>query len=290
MMVEELSDPLMHIIRNAIDHGIEPKEERIRLGKPPVGKVTLEAYQKGNSVVIDVRDDGRGIDAEAVRRVAVAKGMLRPNEAIDQQRAVEMLFTAGFSTAATVSEISGRGVGLDVVKKNLQELKGTIEVHSEPGAGTTFRISLPITLAIIQALIVRAGEDAYAVPLTSVEESLRIGPDEIRTVEGREVFNLRESAIPLLRLSDAFGIAAPPREKLFVVVTRAGERQIGLVVDALVRQQEIVIKSIGERLKAIPGIAGATEVGENEIILVIDVGSLIEKFGDAARSRRAAAV
>ncbi len=135
MMVEELSDPLMHIIRNAIDHGIEPKEERIRLGKPPVGKVTLEAYQKGNSVVIDVRDDGRGIDAEAVRRVAVAKGVLRPNEAIDQQRAVEMLFTAGFSTAATVSEISGRGVGLDVVKKNLQELKGTIEVHLRARSG-----------------------------------------------------------------------------------------------------------------------------------------------------------
>ncbi|HEU5161745.1 MAG TPA: chemotaxis protein CheA, partial [Thermoanaerobaculia bacterium] len=287
MMVEELSDPLMHIIRNAIDHGIEPKDERIRLGKPPVGNVTLEAYQKGNSVVIDVRDDGRGIDAEAVRRVAVARGLLGPNDSIDQQRAVEILFMPGFSTAASVSEISGRGVGLDVVKKNLQELKGTIEVTSTPGEGTTFRISLPITLAIIQALIVRAGDDAFAIPLTSVEESLRIHPDEIRTVEGREVYNLRENAIPLLRLSDAFGIGAAEREKLFIVVTRAGERQIGLVVDALVRQQEIVIKSIGERLKAIPGIAGATEVGENEIILVIDVGSLIEKFGDAARGRRA---
>ncbi len=287
MMVEELSDPLMHIIRNAIDHGIEPKAERARLGKPPVGNVTLEAYQKGNSVVIDVRDDGRGIETEAVRRVAVARGLLGPKDAIDQQRAIEILFMPGFSTAAAVSEISGRGVGLDVVKKNLQELKGSIEVHSVPGEGTTFRFSLPITLAIIQALIVRAGEDAYAIPLTSVEESLRIRPNEIRTVEGREVLNLRENAIPLLRLSDAFGIDAPAREKLFVVVTRSGERQIGLIVDALVRQQEIVIKSIGERLKSIPGIAGATEVGENEIILVIDVGSLIEEFGHAARGRRA---
>ncbi|HEY0590936.1 MAG TPA: chemotaxis protein CheA [Thermoanaerobaculia bacterium] len=289
MMVEELSDPLMHIIRNAIDHGIEPKEERAKLGKPLVGRVTLDAYQKGNSVVIDVRDDGRGIDAEAVRRVAVARGLLGPKETIDQQRAIEFLFAAGFSTAAAVSEISGRGVGLDVVKKNLQELKGTIEVHSVPGEGTTFRISLPITLAIIQALIVRAADDAYAIPLTSVEESLRIRPEEIRTVEGREVLNLRENAIPLLRLSDAFGVEAPPREKFFVVVTRAGERQIGLVVDALVRQQEIVIKSIGERLKSIPGIAGATEIGENEIILVVDVGSLIEEFGQAARGRRAGA-
>jgi two-component system chemotaxis sensor kinase CheA len=289
MMVEELSDPLMHIIRNAIDHGIEPKEERARAGKPLVGSVTLEAYQKGNSVVIDVRDDGRGVDAEAVRRVAVVRGLLGPKETIDQQRAIELMFMAGFSTAAAVSEISGRGVGLDVVKKNIQELKGTIEVHSVPGEGTTFRISLPITLAIIQALIVRAGEDAYAIPLTSVEESLRIRPDEIRTVEGREVLNLRENAIPLLRLSDAFGVEAPPREKFFVVVTRAGERQIGLIVDALVRQQEIVIKSIGERLKSIPGIAGATEVGENEIILVVDVGSLIEEFGQSARGRRAGA-
>jgi two-component system chemotaxis sensor kinase CheA len=287
MMVEELSDPLMHIIRNAIDHGIEPAEERVRLGKPPVGRVTLDAYQTGNSVVIDIRDDGRGIDAEAVRRVAVARGLLGPHESIDPQRAVEILFMPGFTTAAAVSEISGRGVGLDVVKRNLQELKGNIEVHSAPGEGSTFRISLPITLAIIQALVVRAGDDAYAIPLTSVEESLRIHPSEILSVEGREVFNLRESAIPLLRLSDAFGIGSPGREKLFIVVTRAGERQIGLVVDALVRQQEIVIKSIGERLKAIPGIAGATEVGENEIILVIDVGSLIETFGDAARGKRA---
>ncbi len=290
MMVEELSDPLMHIIRNAIDHGIEPKEARAKLGKPAIGRVTLEAYQKGNSVVIDVRDDGRGIDPEAVRKVAVARGLLGPKDAIDQPRAVEILFTPGFSTAAAVSEISGRGVGLDVVKKNIQELKGSIEVHSTPGEGTTFRISLPITLAIIQALIVRAGDDAYAIPLTSVEESIRIRPDEIGTVEGREVLNLRENAIPLLRLSDAFGIETPLREKFFVVVTRAGDRQIGLVVDALVRQQEIVIKSIGERLKSIPGIAGATEVGENEIILVIDVGSLIEEFGHAARGRRAGAV
>lgn len=290
MMVEQLSDPLMHIIRNAIDHGIEPAEERPHAGKPAVGKVTLNAYQKGNSVVIDVLDDGRGIDPERIRRAALAKRLIDSKDTVDLTRAIEILFTPGFSTAAAVSEISGRGVGLDVVKRNIQELKGTIEVLSAPGEGTTFRISLPITLAIIQALIVRAGSDSFAIPLSSVEESLRIRPDEIRTVERREVFNLRDTTIPLLRLSDTFGTVAPETDKHFIVVTRSGERQIGLVVDALVRQQEIVIKSIGERLKSIPGIAGATEVGESEIVLVVDVGSLIENFGSQARGRRIAQV
>jgi two-component system, chemotaxis family, sensor kinase CheA len=289
MMVEELSDPLMHIIRNAIDHGIEAPEVRQKAGKSPVGRVTLDAYQKGNSVVLDVRDDGRGIDVEGVRKTAVARKLIDPKESVDLARAIELLFTPGFSTAATVSEISGRGVGLDVAKRNIQELKGTIEVISDPGRGTTFRISLPITLAIIQALLVRSGEETYAIPLTSVEESLRIRPDEIRTVEGREVYNLRDLAIPLLRLADAFASrGVVEREKYFVVVTRSGDRQIGLVVDSLVRQQEIVIKSIGERLKKMPGIAGATEIGENEIVLVVDVGSLIEHFGSEARGRRKA--
>lgn len=286
MMVEELTDPLMHIIRNAIDHGIEGAEERAEAGKPAAGTVTIEAYQKGNSVVIDVRDDGRGIDPERIRETAISRGLIEQREQVDMARAIDLLFTPGFSTAAAVSEISGRGVGLDVVKKNIQELKGTIEVLSTPGAGSTFRISLPITLAIIQVLIVRAGADSFAIPLTAVEESIRITPGEIRTVEGREVYNLRDTAIPLLRLADAFGMETADRGKYFVVVTRSAERQIGLVVDALVRQQEIVIKAIGERLESIPGIAGATEVGENEIVLVIDVGSLIEHFGSQARVRR----
>ncbi|HVR43517.1 MAG TPA: chemotaxis protein CheA [Thermoanaerobaculia bacterium] len=288
MMVEELTDPLMHIIRNAIDHGIEPAAERVAAGKPSAGSVVLDAYQKGNSVVIDVSDDGRGIDPERIRPVALRRGLIEPRESVDLPRAIELLFTPGFSTAAAVSGVSGRGVGLDVVRKNIQDLKGTIEVMSEPGSGSTFRISLPITLAILQALIVRAGTDAYAIPLTSVEESLRIRPDEIRTVEGREVYMLRERAIPLLRLSDAFATESEPRSKHFIVVTRSGERQIGLLVDSLVRQQEIVIKSIGARLDSVPGIAGATEIGENEIILVVDVGSLIDQFGSAARGRRAA--
>lgn len=294
MMVEELTDPLMHIIRNALDHGIEPAEERRAAGKSPVGRVTLTAYQQGNSVVLDVKDDGRGIDPEVIRRVAVARGLLGEKEAIDQQRAYELMFTAGFSTASQVSEISGRGVGLDVVKKNIQELKGTIDVITRVGEGSTFRISLPITLAIIQALIVEAGGEKFAIPLTSVEESLRIYSRDINTVERREVFTLRDFTLPLLRLADAFHLGDShdhgPDTKWFVVVTRAGEKTVGLLVNALVRQQEVVIKSIGERLKTIPGIAGATEIGESEIVLVVDVGTLIDHFGGRARESRAAAV
>jgi two-component system chemotaxis sensor kinase CheA len=226
-----------------------------------------------------------------VREAAVKRGIVGEKETIDQQRAYEILFTPGFSTASAVSEISGRGVGLDVVKKNIQDLKGTIDILSTPGQGTTFRIMLPITLAIIQALVVRAGGEQFAIPLTSVEESLRIYGRDIRTVERKEVFTLRDFTLPLLRLADAFSLGDDgehgPDTKWFVVVTRSGEKVAGILVDALVRQQEVVIKSIGERLKTIPGIAGATEVGEGEIVLVIDVGSLIERFGGRARETRA---
>ncbi|HEV8657439.1 MAG TPA: chemotaxis protein CheA [Thermoanaerobaculia bacterium] len=288
MMVEELTDPLMHIIRNALDHGIESAEERQRAGKPPVGRITLTAYQQGNSVVIDVRDDGRGIDPQKIRDTAVKRGLIAESEAVDAPRAYELLFLPAFSTASAVSEISGRGVGLDVVKKNIQDLKGSIEVISQPGEGTTFRTTLPITLAIIQALIVRAGGEKFAIPLTSVSESLRINVRDIRTLARREVFTLRDEAVPLIRLSDAFNLPAHTDEKFFVVVTRSGEKSIGILVDALVRQQEIVIKAVGERLKRIPGVAGVTEIGESEIVLVIDAGSLIDEFGGRARQARAA--
>ena len=283
MLVEEISDPLMHIIRNAIDHGIESPTERLAAGKDAKGRVTLTAYQQGNSVVIDVSDDGRGIDPQALRNAAAKRGLPVTEDPY------ELLFTAGFSTAAEVSEISGRGVGLDVVKKNIQDLKGSIDVLSEVGRGTTFRIILPITLAIIQALIVRAAGQQFAIPLTSVDETLRIHAGEIQTVEAREVLALRDLTLPLMRLGDAFMLDTDGDgdRRLFVVVTRSGDKLAGVVVDAIVRQQEIVIKSIGERLARTPGIAGATEIGEGEIVLVIDVASLMEAFGGKARERRA---
>ena len=292
VMVEELTDPLLHIIRNAIDHGIEGRDERLSAGKPAAGQIRLNAYQKGNSVVLDVSDDGKGIDPEKVRKTALKKGIVKASEELSDRQIRELIFSAGFSTAATVSEVSGRGVGLDVVKRNLQELKGSIEVISTEGKGSTFRITLPITLAIIQGLIVAAAGDRFAIPLTSVDEILRIWSNEIRTIEGREVYKLRETPLPLLRLSDAFELDEQrddeENRKWFVVVTRSAERTVGLLVDAIVRQQEIVIKPVGERIKQVAGIAGATEIGENEAILVIDTGSLIEHFGSRARSNRRA--
>ena len=284
MLVEEISDPLMHIIRNALDHGIESPEERLAAGKDAAGRITLTAYQQGNSVVIDVSDDGRGIDPEKIRAAAEKRGLAQTADPF------ELLFAPGFSTAAEVSEISGRGVGLDVVKKNIHDLKGSIDVISEVGRGTTFRIILPITLAIIQALIVRVARQLFAIPLTSVAETLRIQAREIQTVEAREVLALRELTLPLVRLADAFALDSEddwPERKLFVVVTRSGEKLAAVVVDAIVRQQEIVIKSIGARLARTPGIAGATEVGDGEIVLVVDVASLMESFGGQAREKRA---
>ncbi len=292
LTVEELADPLMHLIRNALDHGIETPDERRAADKSERGTLTLDAYQRGSSVVIDVRDDGRGIDPVRVRTRAVRRGLIGENEELGIERAIELLFMPGFSTADQISEISGRGVGLDVVRKNIHDLKGTIEVLSGANGGTAFRIVLPITLAILQALIVGSGPENYAIPLTSVDELVRIGASDIQTVEGREVFFLRDQNVPLLRLSDAFGgdtdgkVFDDAKRRWFVVVTRSGDRKAGIMVDEVLRQQEIVIKPVGERLSALAGIAGATEIGESEVILVVDIASLVGSFGDSARARR----
>ena len=295
MMVEELTDPLMHIIRNALDHGIESAGGAPRRRERPGRARDAErvpAGQLGRPRRHRRRPRHRSGAASAAWPSSAGWSARRKTSTSSAR--YELMFTPGFSTATEVSEISGRGVGLDVVKKNIQELKGTIDVITPSGEGTTFRISLPITLAIIQALIVEAGGEKFAIPLTSVEESLRIYSRDIRTVERKEVFTLRDFTLPLLRLADAFGLddghEHGPDTKWFIVVTRAGEKTVGLLVDALVRQQEVVIKSIGERLKTIPGIAGATEIGESEIVLVVDVGTLIDNFGGRARDARAAAM
>lgn len=284
-MVEELTDPLLHIIRNAIDHGVESPKKRVAAGKPPAGVILVSAFQRGNAVVINVKDDGNGIDPEKIIQIARKKGLVGADETVPPERAFEIIFMAGFSSAEQVSEISGRGVGLDVVRRNLASLKGSVRVASVLGEGTTFEIELPITLAIIQALVVQCAGQVYAIPLTSVTESLRIKRGDIQTVETREVFYLRDFTLPLVRLDQIFNL---PREgepeKMFVVVARIAEMSVGIVVDALVRQREIVIKSIGERLKNLPGIAGATELGENELVLVVDVASLIERYSTSIRS------
>ncbi|MBW3566108.1 MAG: chemotaxis protein CheA [Acidobacteria bacterium] len=289
VMVEELGDPLLHLIRNAIDHGIESAEERKKRGKEETGKVTVAAYQKGNSVVIDVTDDGAGIDSEKVANVAKKRGLITDEKNLSKRQIIDLIFEPGFSTATSVSEISGRGVGLDVVKRNISALKGSIEILSTPGEGTTFRITLPITLAIIQALVVEILENRYAIPLTSVDEIVRIWERDISKIGMREVYYLREVPIPLVRLSDAFGLEderAGPDEKWFVVVVRGTEGTTGIMVDRIIRQQEVVIKSIGRRLEGVPGVAGATEIGEDDAVIVVDTSSLIASFGAPAREKR----
>ncbi len=276
MMVEEITDPLIHIIRNAVDHGIEMPEEREKLGKPRKGKITLEAFQKGNAVAICVKDDGKGIDLELLRKKGMQRGII--SEDAPHDTVLNLIFLPGFSTAEKVSQVSGRGVGLDVVKQNITNLNGTIYVTTKKNVGTTFEINLPITLAIIQALIISFSKWQFAIPLTSVSEAFRTKESEIQTIEGREVYYLRDFTLPIIRLSDIFKI---PYERdsekwIYVVVSMIGERGFGIVVDKLLKQQEIIIKSVGGRLKNIKGIAGAAELKAGELVLVLDLPSIMD--------------
>ncbi|HWP35269.1 MAG TPA: chemotaxis protein CheA, partial [Thermodesulfobacteriota bacterium] len=287
LIVEELVDPLMHIVRNAIDHGIEPPDERVRAGKPPRGRIELRAYQKGNHVVVEVADDGRGLDFARIREVAIRQGLL-PVDAppLKPREAFDLLCVPGFSTREAVTEISGRGVGMDVVKTAIARLSGMLDFDTAPGRGTTLVITLPMTLAIIQALIVSTCGRTYAVPLSQVQENLMIAPDRIRTIDRREVIDLRQRTLPLVRLERLFRLVPPagwqPGSRrgdgtLYVVVVGAGERSAGIVVDELVGQQDVVIKSVGELLKGIRGIAGAADLGNQQTILVLDVGALVDE-------------
>ena len=278
LIIEDVSDPLMHIIRNAIDHGLESPAERQAAGKPEKGNIKLQASQKGNHVVIEVIDDGRGIDTGKVRQKAIAKGLISETQTLSEEEAYDLLFMPGFSTRDEVSDMSGRGVGMDVVKNNIAALSGMIEVHSKFGQGTRMTITLPITLAIIKALIVRVGKKTYAIPINSVLETLMIDADVIRTVEKREVIELRKSTVPLLRLDKAFGLIddiAGEEHRLFVAIVGLAEKRMGFVVDELLGQQDVVIKSLGKALSFVKGIAGAAELGNQQTILVLDVAGLM---------------
>jgi two-component system chemotaxis sensor kinase CheA len=282
LMIEDLADPLMHLIRNAVDHGIEPPDVRERLGKPGQGTVRLTAFPKGNHVVITVEDDGAGIPAPVILAKAVEKGLLPAEHgldpAADQKEILDLIFLPGFTTREQVTEISGRGVGMDVVKKNISKLSGMIDIETEPGQGTKFSLTLPITLAIIKALIIEAGGQVFAVPLSSVLEIVQAAAGRIETVETREVMAIRGDTVPLLRLAKAFNLPeGATREALYVILVGLAERRLGIVVDALRDQQEIVIKPISKRFAEIPGVAGATELGDKRgVVLVLDVESLVE--------------
>ena len=267
----------MHIIRNSIDHGIEPLADRKAAGKPEKGSILLSAAQRGNHVVIRIEDDGRGIDPDRIRRKAAEKGLIDSGAEMDRQEVFDLLFMPGFSTAEEVSDLSGRGVGMDVVKSNISSLSGMIEIESEVGKGTTLSITLPITLAIIKALIIRVCSREYAIPINSVMETLMVDQSAIRTIEGREVIELRQSTLPLVRLSRLFDYpcAAGTSRNFFVVVVGMADKRMGIVVDDLLGQQDVVIKPLGNILSFVRGFAGAADLGNRKTILVLDVGGLM---------------
>ncbi|EMR57673.1 chemotaxis histidine kinase/response regulator CheAY2 [Helicobacter pylori] len=279
-IVEEIGDPLIHIIRNSCDHGIEPLEERRRLNKPETGKVQLSAYNEGNHIVIKISDDGKGLDPVMLKEKAIEKGVIseRDAESMSDREAFNLIFKPGFSTAKVVSNVSGRGVGMDVVKTNIEKLNGIIEIDSEVGVGTTQKLKIPLTLAIIQALLVGVQEEYYAIPLSSVLETVRISQDEIYTVDGKSVLRLRDEVLSLVRLSDIFKVDAilESNSDVYVVIIGLADQKIGVIVDYLIGQEEVVIKSLGYYLKNTRGIAGATVRGDGKITLIVDVGAMME--------------
>jgi len=277
LIVEELVDPLMHIVRNSIDHGIEPVEERMAAGKDVQGCIKINAFQRGNHVVISVSDDGKGIDRAALFAKAESLGLISEDAELSDREVLNLIFSPGLSTQSQVSETSGRGVGMDVVRENVMALGGAVEVESIAGRGTTISMTLPITLAIIQSLIVAAGEHRFAIPINAVHETLLIDTSEIQRSEGREILNLRGDALLLRSLSDEFELGvSQASEKQFAVIVGLGEQRIGLLVDRLDGQQDTVIKPIQGPVKNVRGFAGATELGDQDAVLVVDISSLVD--------------
>ncbi|MBQ8845912.1 MAG: chemotaxis protein CheA, partial [Lachnospiraceae bacterium] len=278
-VIDEIGDPLMHMLRNAADHGLESNEERIKAGKPEVGSIFLNAYQDGNNVVIEVRDDGKGVDVEKIKKKAVEKGTITSEQAatMTDKEAIDLLFRPSFSTAEKISDLSGRGVGLDVVKSKIEALGGDVEAKTVLGEGTTFIVRLPLTLAIIQALMVELGQEKYAIPLGSIQTIEDVLPSDIKYVQTKEVIHLRGNVIPLIRLRKVLDIPeddfAP--ESLTVVIVAKGDRLAGLVIDNLIGQQEIVIKSIGKYINNNKMIGGATILGDGEVALILDANAIV---------------
>lgn len=279
-IVEEIGDPLVHIIRNSCDHGIEDPSVRATTTKPEKGLIELKAYNEGNHIVIEITDDGKGLDADTLRMKAMEKGLIteREADAMSDKEAFNLIFKPGFSMAKQVTNISGRGVGMDVVRTNIEKLNGIIDIDSEPGRGTIMKLKIPLTLAIIQSLLVGAQEEYYAVPLASVLETVRVPIENIYTIEGKNVLRLRDEVLSLVRLSDVFGVKQvfEGGDMTYVVVIGLAESKLGVIVDTLVGQEEIVIKSMGDYLQGIEGIAGATIRGDGRVTLIVDVAALME--------------
>ncbi|MEE0878278.1 MAG: chemotaxis protein CheA [Treponemataceae bacterium] len=294
-VVEDLLDPIMHCVRNSLDHGIENPSDRLKNGKNDEGTLLLKASNEGNMIVIDIVDDGRGIDVNKVKNKAIERGIIHPNKVLSDQEAYQLIFEPGFSTADKISSVSGRGVGLDVVKTQIEKLKGSVIVTSEHNKGTKFSIRLPLTLAIIQGLLIRVGKEIYSIPIASVIESHRVKHSEIRTIDNYEVLNVRDEVISILRLNRLFGIKTESNEDdvSFVVIVGSADKKIGVMVDALIGEEDVVIKPLHDQYTITPGIAGASILGDGSVSLIIDVSQLLDlgvKQELNAREEREAAI
>ena len=281
-VLEKLNDPLVHIIRNSIDHGIETPDERAASGKPESGTIHLGAGQKGANVVIRISDDGAGMDAETIRNTAVSKGMISPEDDLPETELFGMIFAPGFSTAKTVTDVSGRGVGMDVVKQGVEALRGTIGISSKKGEGTTITLELPLTLAIIEGFMVMIGDEHYVFPLAAVEECVKITGTEMEDVRRRNMMNIRDSVVPYQNLREVFNIDSAPSDTERIVVVSSGEQRVGFGVDSVVGQHQTVIKSLGRMYQDIKGISGATILGDGSVALILDVVQLVSD-ADARR-------
>ncbi len=276
MIMEEMISPLLHMVRNCLDHGIENADERIAEGKDKVGLVRLSAYQQGNHVVLEVEDDGRGIDLDKVRAAGIERGLLGRDDLHAEEDVLSVLFKPGFSTKENVTEISGRGVGLDVVRKEIENVGGTVEISTVKGLGTRVTLTLPITLAILQALLIRSGRKVFAIPMGSIQETIQLEKDDIKTVQGREIINLRDKTLPLLRLERIFGIpSAEENGDAYAVIVGIANRTMGLMANELLGKQDVVIKPLGDAFSRVVGLAGATELGDQSTVLVLDVAGLM---------------
>lgn len=289
-VIEEINDPLIHLIRNSVDHGIESAEDRSKTGKPDRAQIKLTARHEQGRIILTVEDDGKGIDPEKIKAVAVSKGVLSELDAasLGDDEAINLIFSSGFSTAKVVNDVSGRGVGLDIVRNNIQRLNGTVMVETERGKGTRFLVTLPLTLAIVPTLLVQIGQNTLAIPLVTVLETLRISTEEIQTVNSRPVIRLRDKVLPLLEMADAFGFKSARKEQGFryVVVVGMGKQQMGLAVDHLLGQEEVVVKSLGSIIGEVIGIASAAILGDGSVILIVDVQDLFQVTGQKAGSSK----
>lgn len=289
-IIEEINDPLVHILRNAADHGIERPEERVKKGKEAKGRIVVKADHEGNHIAISIADDGKGIDPEKISAKAIEKGVITPEQAAEMSKReiLNLIFAPGFSTAEKVSAVSGRGVGMDVVKTNITKLKGIVDIESETGQGSTIIIKLPLTLAIIQGLLVQSHAETFAIPLNSVLEVVRVRREDIKTVHGYEVISLRNTVLPLARLGQIFSVDRLDQqaEWLYIVVVGLAEERLGIIVDSLLGQREVVIKSLGDYLGTIEGIAGSTILGDGKVIMILDVGQFMAMAKSKVQDRQ----